>query len=1423
MVKFFTSGLIYLLSLQLLWAQKPPQASLPAYQEDVVVFKLKEEGTSAKGARTLSGAEPARVAKEIAQTLGAKRAVSVIPQNVPAKMQTNSRTGKAHPLASLYKLELESGQDVAEVICELQKNQQVVYAEPYFLPELLHEPDDEFSLEGGAQRQQLELIKAFQAWDISQGSRDVLVGILDTGIDFDHPDLMHNLYLNESDPMDGIDNDGDGYIDNYRGWDFANNDNNPTADQNGHGTLVAGFSSASTNNEIGISGTGYQCRYMPIKVFRSEDGIFGNGYEAILYAAEMGCDVINLSWGAEGIPSQFVQDIINYVVLEKDVVIVAAAGNISREVNYFPASYQHVLSVSASDFTDAKANYASWSRFVDLLAPGKDVFTTKNGGKYGTSTGTSFSSPMVAGAAALIRSHYPELNARQVMQLLRQSAEDVSQTGHNGDFTERIGKGRLNMEKALAGPTSPAVEMQQFELFNGFGPFAFKGDTVEIRMDFINLLSPTSELEVQLSSSSPHVSFLNNTINLGALNTLGTARNDEQPFRLILSEELPDNEVLSFRLGYADNDYSDYQYFEIQSSGGFFDFKTNALSLTVSSNGNLAYHFDYKLQGTGFRYKNHSLAHNMGLIIAQSPQAVASNAAERISYPLRSKDFESVSRLRLYNNSGAAYDARTAFQTTPSQEVPLDLLIEQKILGWEDMGNVAALVLEYRLTNKSDTAYEQLQTGMFVDFDLEEIYKNSAAWDGTHLLGYAWDEKENRYAGISLLSDYTPNYHALDIGSRNGNVAELTDSLSRARKHHYLSNGIGKKTAGAMGAGNDVAQLLGGTIPVLAPKESEKIAFALLTAPSLAGLQQAVVQARKHYKEYTANPPLLASLLSCSGNKLEVQPPEGKEFAFFSDPEGKNLLKTGQSFLFEELSKDTAIYVARADQAWLGDIGKILIEVLEPVALFEMSTDTLAINAGERGMLQLSDLSEQPAEWLWDFGNGYQSRNQSPRAYFSDPGEYTISLNMKNAAGCTSTYQQNLVVVLKQEPPVLADQQLCGTGSAVLKQENDKPFTLYADQQKTQKLFEGTAYETAHLSQSTTFYASNGKGAYESELSPVRIDVFQTGFELSYVIDSTATSTYALLLMAAPEKPESVIGIEWYINGRLEGNEETLSWPYQADEHSIDVQALVYYTNGCQSDKEITISLQQSPAADISMIKACKGDKVRLRPAADGVYYFYADEQKNQLIKKGRELVLDALQLSQDVYISNVSLGHESALRVATIELPDGLADFSASGNAVYLNKLEGLLFHSLHSEAISWEWDFGDGKSSTLQSPGHHYDSPGTYTVSLTVVSSSGCHDTISKAITVSEITGFDNQQAGLRLRISPNPVKDYLLLELPSFSQQAMLQVKDISGRLISWYALTAGQQSLQLEAQAYAAGWYIISLQTDEQLYSGRFIKE
>src|SRR5690606_23519300 len=222
-------------------------------------------------------------------------------------------------LSLIYELNYSADIPVQKLRKELEATQLFEYVEPAPIFTTSFIPNDAKLSE----QWHLPLVKAFDAWTKDKGSTNITIAIVDTGVDWDHPDMVNNIQYNEKDPIDGIDNDNDGFVDNHMGWDLLNNDNDPHDESFSHGTHVAGLAGASANNGIGVAGTGFSCRILPVKT--GEALTIEYGYEGIKYAADHGADIINCSWGGFG-RGQFGQDVITYATMKQNALVVAAAG-----------------------------------------------------------------------------------------------------------------------------------------------------------------------------------------------------------------------------------------------------------------------------------------------------------------------------------------------------------------------------------------------------------------------------------------------------------------------------------------------------------------------------------------------------------------------------------------------------------------------------------------------------------------------------------------------------------------------------------------------------------------------------------------------------------------------------------------------------------------------------------------------------------------------------------------------------------------------------------------------------------------------------------------------------------------------------------------------------------------------------------------
>ncbi len=357
----------------------------------------------------------------------------------------------------------------AQTIRSLERDGRVAYAEPNFVLRT-DVPNDPFmtrlwGLDNLGQTVNWSAgapdadIDAREAWSVSTGSPDVVVAVIDTGVELTHPDLAANIWVNEGEDCpgcrtNGTDDDGNGYVDDWRGWDFVNGDNNPTDDM-GHGTHVSGTIAAVGNNGLGVAGVTWSTKIMPLKFLSAAGtGTVADAISAILYANANGAAILNSSWGGDEF-SQALLDAIEQTDAN-GALFVAAAGNsyvnTDLEPNY-PSDYEaeNVVSVGATDQFDRRAWFSNYgTRTVDLGAPGTNIYSAWLGGSYRFQDGTSMATPHVAGAAALAKAVFPGASGIGLKALLLRTVDPISALAG----TNRTG-GRLNVDRAVRCSGSP--------------------------------------------------------------------------------------------------------------------------------------------------------------------------------------------------------------------------------------------------------------------------------------------------------------------------------------------------------------------------------------------------------------------------------------------------------------------------------------------------------------------------------------------------------------------------------------------------------------------------------------------------------------------------------------------------------------------------------------------------------------------------------------------------------------------------------------------------------------------------------------------------------------------------------------------------------------------------------------------------------
>lgn len=468
--------------------------------------------------------------KQTLSVLSVSRINGLIDEGMPV-----TREEQAFGIDRIFEVRFDPAVDVFEACARVAENPDVEYVSPIYERHTSAVPNDPRY----SSQYAMTKIQAALAWDITTGSSSVVIADVDSGVDFEHEDLAGNLWNNPGEMgndgngkdkrTNGIDDDGNGYIDDYRGWDFVGSittaeasvgtfkpDNDPKvratnidASRN-HGTGTTGCAAAVTNNGKGIASTGYSCKYLPIKC---GSDVFGNavlrGYDGIRYAANMGAEIINCSWGGEG-NSPAEQDLIN-MATAKGSLVVAAAGNDSKSIdafNQYPANYENVLVVGASDASDKRASFSNTGLRVDVWAPGDNILMTASNNQYVSESGTSFACPIVAGVAALIKTKHPDWTPKMIMHQLRSTCDNVLVANQSArpQFYGRINAFKALSENSDLNPgTLPGLEISSVD-FQGASEITTTSP-VASKLSLRNYLGRASNVTVTLAPQSSGLVF----------------------------------------------------------------------------------------------------------------------------------------------------------------------------------------------------------------------------------------------------------------------------------------------------------------------------------------------------------------------------------------------------------------------------------------------------------------------------------------------------------------------------------------------------------------------------------------------------------------------------------------------------------------------------------------------------------------------------------------------------------------------------------------------------------------------------------------------------------------------------------------------------------------------------------------------------
>ena len=628
----------------------------------------------------------------------------------------------------------------AEVVADPELSGPVVEPLAESLVELPNDPRLE------SQRWYLDLIGAPLAWETVRGQDgDVVVAVVDTGTDIRHPDLVDNLWRNPGEiDGNGIDDDGNGFVDDVFGWNFALDSADPTGleeqlSNRDHGTHVAGIVAATTDNGTGIAGVGFNPRLMAINAADpNNDGFLRFGYDGIVYAAMMGADVINCSWrtvrtlpGGGPVVSpafrDFENDVLEAAAALGSLVVAAAGNDASRTAAPTPAFYPTVLAVTAtrvqSQILWAASNSGPW---VDLAAPGEFIWSTLSTQNatidpYGTKTGTSMATPIVAAVAALLKVQHPTWTPLQLRQRLRGTADSLIEI--DPQRGEGAGAGLLRLDRAVGPTRVPGIFIGAPTLHDADGDGVVEGgEDVTLAFEVTGPFDFDGAVEIEFSSEDPYLVPLETLVRLARVSP-GVTLAVRRGLTFYVRESVPAAHIarIDFRWragGATGRDSYWVELLPIQATA-----QGGRIRMSAASNGKLGYADPTRSllpSGTGLRAEE-SRATSMAfgaLLLATGPQRVL-NAVQAARPASAYEDFrpEQESSLQVVEGAGAT-GTRNEIQLRYSDNASPNRLgagIEQRVIGWSDTARGDFVISHWQVRARIQ-AIENLHLGVLVDW-----------------------------------------------------------------------------------------------------------------------------------------------------------------------------------------------------------------------------------------------------------------------------------------------------------------------------------------------------------------------------------------------------------------------------------------------------------------------------------------------------------------------------------------------------------------------------------------------------------------------------------------------------------------------------------------------------------------------------------
>ncbi|NME70165.1 S8 family serine peptidase [Flammeovirga aprica] len=814
----------------------------------------------------------------------------------------------------ILEIHLNNSANIQHALEELQKHPLVEYAEvDTYVQDL--QSVDEYTPNDPSLTSQYNVFNhnLKQAWAITKGSNEVVIGIHDSGFEINHEDLIGNMKVNEAElnGNPGIDDDGNGYIDDIYGYNFANNSNDLQTSSN-HGTEVAGTAAATPDNEVGIAGMGFNSKM----IFAVRSSL-----SSLVYLAENGANIINMSWGGVNFISNAYQDVINHYTEdpEYDVLFIAASGNLNHNqvlTNYYPASYDNVMSISAVDRDKNNQDFTK-SYNITMSATDNSLSTTANNG-YKHTSGTSYASPTVAGIAALVRAEYPELTAKQVSQLLRFSADtSYISIGDNAKDKYVYGYGLADAHRALTHKDSLHIvqaENIQYGHYLTRDITIAQGDTLAIWFDFRNMLNGNSgDLKAVLTSYSDSYTPITDTTFIGQMSEGQVISNRFTPFLFKISESANLQENVYFRINFEDIN-SNYVHKDWQNTHMNISLEQiinfNRISGTFRPDGTIGKEHGLNFYGPNASgnvefYSNYHLTRQAGVILATKDN-VSDAVYTDIDNNTRSTDFQGVTfpnYLREYSTDSLypvlAYNMKYIDSKSGR---PISFEVDQTYYSGRASNVNSDIFTELAIKNVSNATIDTLYAGLFMDWIME--YTTSTALDSlppdSSIVDYDSDRRMifvkhvngKKYAAVTLLNEGEINIQAIDNTDSSNSDINITDGFSDEDKIKAVSSGIGTTQVGEEGTGTNTSSVISLSIPNLKADETARVGFLISAGDDLEQIHEHTENILPYAQYWLKGPaPQIGYLTAREGEIVNVRTDNFDSFALYKEVNGSKVFK----------------------------------------------------------------------------------------------------------------------------------------------------------------------------------------------------------------------------------------------------------------------------------------------------------------------------------------------------------------------------------------------------------------------------------------------------------------------------------------------------------------------------------------------------